>query len=334
MFHYFYKIVNLINNKFYYGIHSTKNLYDSYFGSGTNLKRAIEKYGIENFEMQILAFRNTREEISDLEEQIVDEILIKDPNCYNIRLGGDRGTTSGSATMKDVNGNVYQVIIGSDEYKNMIGATTGMMGVYDKIEKRNKQITSYEYQNNKDRYDTFTKGMASVYDKVEERTKQITLQEFQNNKDRYVGCTFGKVKVLKDGVYELISIEEYKKGNYKTVWSGRRHTEETKLKMSLTKKETKSQMGEKNSQYGTCWICKDGINKKINKKDLEFYYNNGWSKGRYVDKTQTSKLNVNSIIEDIKQGLTNKEIIEKYKVGLTTLSTFMRNNNIKHRDIK
>ena len=37
-YHYFYKIVNLINNKYYYGIHTTDDIYDGYVGSGTILK--------------------------------------------------------------------------------------------------------------------------------------------------------------------------------------------------------------------------------------------------------------------------------------------------------
>ena len=40
------------------------------------------------------------------------------------------------------------------------------------------------------------------------------------------------------------------------------------------------QKGRLNSQYGTCWIMKDGVNKKIKKEELEFYINNNWIKGR------------------------------------------------------
>ena len=41
-YHYLYKIVNTANNKFYYGIHSTRNLDDGYSGSGTILQKAYD----------------------------------------------------------------------------------------------------------------------------------------------------------------------------------------------------------------------------------------------------------------------------------------------------
>jgi hypothetical protein len=61
-------------------------------------------------------------------------------------------------------------------------------------------------------------------------------------------------------------------------WDGKLHSEETKQLMSEKRKGTGT--GENNSQYGTCWITKGGINKKIKKEDLELYLNEGWLKGR------------------------------------------------------
>ena len=44
-----YKITNLINQKFYIGVHATNNPNDSYMGSGVAITRAIAKHGRENF---------------------------------------------------------------------------------------------------------------------------------------------------------------------------------------------------------------------------------------------------------------------------------------------
>ena len=57
---------------------------------------------------------------------------------------------------------------------------------------------------------------------------------------------------------------------------------ETLRKLKNTYKEIKHQQGKNNSQYGTCWITKDGKNKKINKTELNNFINNGWTKGRVI----------------------------------------------------
>jgi hypothetical protein len=41
-------------------------------------------------------------------------------------------------------------------------------------------------------------------------------------------------------------------------------------------------VGESNSQYGTCWITKDCVNKKIKKEDLNSFINDEWVKGRCI----------------------------------------------------
>ena len=47
-------------------------------------------------------------------------------------------------------------------------------------------------------------------------------------------------------------------------------------------KKNRHQQGEKNSQYGTCWIMNEKLkkNKKIKKCDFNSYLKEGWVKGR------------------------------------------------------
>lgn len=88
-YHIVYKTTNLINGKFYIGIHSTNNLNDKYLGSGWVLKDAIKKYGKENFKREILYIYSTRKEAMTKEAEIVDEEFIKDNNHYNLTKGGN-----------------------------------------------------------------------------------------------------------------------------------------------------------------------------------------------------------------------------------------------------
>ncbi len=50
-----YKTTNLVNSKFYIGVHKTENPEDDYLGSGKLIKRAIEKYGADSFHKEIIA---------------------------------------------------------------------------------------------------------------------------------------------------------------------------------------------------------------------------------------------------------------------------------------
>ena len=87
-YYYFYKITNMINNHYYYGIHSTNNLNDGYMGSGTRLHKAYEKYGIENFHKEILCFFDSWDEMCNYERIIVNQDLVDNDECYNLVLGG------------------------------------------------------------------------------------------------------------------------------------------------------------------------------------------------------------------------------------------------------
>lgn len=61
---------------------------------------------------------------------------------------------------------------------------------------------------------------------------------------------------------------------------GKRHSEETKNKMSESSKGMG--IGKSNSQFGTCWITKYDVNKKIKKEDLDAFIKLGWIKGRKI----------------------------------------------------
>ena len=65
--------------------------------------------------------------------------------------------------------------------------------------------------------------------------------------------------------------------NYNT-FEGKTHSVDSKekIRIALTGQRT----GVKNTQYGTCWITKDGENKKIKKEKLDSYLIDGWIKGR------------------------------------------------------
>lgn len=86
-----YKTTNLINNKIYIGQDSKNN--PEYLGSGTLLKRSIEKYGKENFIKEILEHCETRQELNEKEIYWIKYHRENNYELYNITDGGSGGDT-------------------------------------------------------------------------------------------------------------------------------------------------------------------------------------------------------------------------------------------------
>ena len=82
-----YKTTNTINGKYYIGAHRTDNLNDGYMGSGVGLKRAIAKYGKENFVTETLHTLPTEEQMYEKEK----ELVVIGKNSYNMTKGGFGG---------------------------------------------------------------------------------------------------------------------------------------------------------------------------------------------------------------------------------------------------
>lgn len=86
-----YKVTNLINGMIYVG-QDTKNR-ESYYGSGLLIKRAIAKYGKENFKREILEHCNTKDELNAREVFWIKQLKAKE-NGYNICSGGQGQNTN------------------------------------------------------------------------------------------------------------------------------------------------------------------------------------------------------------------------------------------------
>lgn len=99
MNHYVYRITNLINGKKYIGKRSCKCKIenDKYMGSGVLIKKAISKYGLENFKKEIVAICNTDEEAYTKENEEIEKVKAwSNPMYYNMTDGG-RGAGTGES---------------------------------------------------------------------------------------------------------------------------------------------------------------------------------------------------------------------------------------------
>ena len=119
-YHYLYKTTNLINNKFYVGMHSTDDLEDGYLGSGTYLRRSIKKYGKEKFKYEILEFFSSREILIEKEKDLVNSDFLKETLCMNLRIGGTgNGTPIGSKRSEETKLKMG-AWIRTDEYRKKV----------------------------------------------------------------------------------------------------------------------------------------------------------------------------------------------------------------------
>lgn len=208
--HYIYKTINLLNGKYYIGMHSTYNLEDGYMGSGRRLRASIRKYGEENFKVEILEFFETRELLIEAEKKLITPDMITDNNCMNIMSGGTGGFIS----------------VEQQQHRSSCAN-----------KKLNEKLKSDKKFYNMWR-DSLVAGLKKAY-----RDAKLD----RNN--------------IKDG------------------FKNKKHSDNSKLLMSETSKGMG--VGKDNSQYGTCWITKEGINKKIKKEELETYLKDYWIKGRF-----------------------------------------------------
>ncbi len=196
MYYSIYQTTNKINGKIYVGTHITEDLDDRYLGSGKRLLVAINKYGRDNFEKEVLFIFATPEKMFEIEANVVNEDFITRTDTYNIKVGGKGGGGNSSGSFRF----------------------------------RSKEFMSAQ-------------GKANYL--------KNRLWEYAKNQDRF-------------GIHNN--------------FYGRTHTEETKK--IIGEKSSIYQKGNRNSQYGTCWITNGIENKKIKKEDLDLWILQDWRRGR------------------------------------------------------
>lgn len=212
-YHYIYRITRTDGSgKYYIGMHSTDDLDDGYFGSGSLLSRSIKKHGKEKHTKEILEHLPTREALKLREKVLVNEELLDDKKCMNLKLGGEGGF----------------------DHLN----TPKMLWQKNEASRKGNQALQLKFQN----------------------------PEFRE--------AWGKR--ASEGLHI-----QYASGRKPTGWSKeaseRSNSPEANAKRRISM--IGKQDGERNSQFGTCWVT-NGIPLKIKKQNLEAYLNNGYVQGR------------------------------------------------------
>lgn len=70
MYGFIYITTNLVNGKKYLGQRKYSKGWESYLGSGVAFKKALKKYGKENFKREIIVEAETAEELNQFEKEL------------------------------------------------------------------------------------------------------------------------------------------------------------------------------------------------------------------------------------------------------------------------
>ena len=261
---YIYEITNTINDKTYIGQHETNNLADTYMGSGRYLKNAKKKYGIENFSKKIIAICETQENADILEKVFISLYRMEGKAEYNIAEGGYGGNPfefMSEERKKEIRLRIREHNKGkhhTEETKKIIAKASSehwkREGFKERVGKKisesgkGRKIGKCWNKGKTTGFHWFNDGIENVLSK--ECPKGFVKGRLVSDKEieRLKTVNIGKTHIITDETKKKIS--ETHKRNPNRAMLGRKHSEETKRKMSESAKnkivteETKKKISE------------------------------------------------------------------------------------------
>lgn len=133
-----YITTNMVNGKKYIGQKKLDSKWKNYLGSGKAFKRAIKKYGGENFHRDIVAIAYSKEELDNLEIEFIElHNAVKSEDYYNIKTGGGSGNPYAGKTEEEIEGikkKLSEIQLGEKHHQatKVICTTTGRVFDYIK----------------------------------------------------------------------------------------------------------------------------------------------------------------------------------------------------------
>lgn len=179
-----YKTTNLVNNKYYIGVHYTHKPhgFDGYLGSGTLITRAIEKHGKHNFHRETLVYCLDNEDTAYHIEGLLVKTNKEDKNSYNVKTGG-KGRTRTKITTEEEKLNLSKIRsvnnTGSKKYNDGIKEFHFYSTDQTNIELTNKEFKKFLKINQ-----NFKAGRIVV--KLTKRTKNFGSRKYNNGNKEFI----------------------------------------------------------------------------------------------------------------------------------------------------
>ena len=269
MYGYIYKTTNLINGKIYIGKRKGE-FTTSYKGSGKYLKNALNKYGVENFSVEVIEYCETLDIQNEREKYWISYYQNLDTPMYNIAKGGDGGDTycKLSKTDRDImlrrksEASRNNQIIYKENYANghKKAWETRRKNGNDKMSIEQRRKLSEAHKGYKPSKESIQKGIESRkgYKHSEETKRKIS----KSNK--------GKKRSVETRLKLSQSLKGKQCGELNGFY-GKTHTEKTKELIGSYNKERFA---------NRVWINNGEINKRVLLTELEKYKELGFKEGR------------------------------------------------------
>lgn len=295
MFGYIYETTNLINGKKYIGKRKSNKFLKDYLGSGILIKKAIEKYGRENFTVKLIEeVLGTKDDLNTREQYWINYYnASNNDNFYNISKGGDGGFHSLETNEKIRNtlkGKTYEERFGlerANQVKEKISKAN--VGKHHSEETKQRLSIAKSGENNpwygihgdmhpsygkhlseetKRKISTSLKGHKLSEETIRKRSESVRGSKRSEESKARMKAAQNRPEVKKKRSESLKNIqrtEEWKRkiGDYH---KGKTLSEETKLLIS-------------NKIKGKLKVNNGYENRYINKEELENYLLTGWKRG-------------------------------------------------------
>lgn len=266
---YIYKTINLINGKMYIGQKKSSKVVNSYFGSGALMKKAIEKYGKENFSREILDWAETFEELQEKEQYwIAYYNAYESDDFYNLDKGG-KGILGYKHTKKakeKISENNARYWKGKSLHPNtMEAAKEARKKLAEEGKLKRRGYTEEQKQKYslamKEYYKTHTHPNKGKHSSEETRQKLRESHLGKSNGHKGIPLSEETKKKVSEGLYRYYSTHKHK---------GHSFTDEEKARISAS--VTKANTGKK-------FINNGEITKFVTKEEAERLIQEGWIYG-------------------------------------------------------
>ena len=259
MYGYIYETTNLINGKKYIGKKkSSKFLGEKYLGSGIALKRAVNKYGKENFSIRILEEINKNEDYKYLSDREIYYIELFDavnsPKFYNNSYGGENE--------------------GWEGVNKAVKENPKLNGMYGKHHsEKTKRLISKQVGRNQ-------QGENNAFYGKHHSEKSLEKIRWKNSKSYNQRCKnisiATKLAMQKPEVKEkMIRAMKEGKANLDLIW-----VNDSKNEYQIDRKELYKYNNYNVGRLERVWINKDGKSKFILKNKLNEFIEQGYKLGR------------------------------------------------------